>query len=304
MPRTPRYRITTVAEMTGIPAPTLRAWERRYGVPAPERTSSSYRLYSEADLRQVRRLRQLVDSGLAPSEAARLLAEPEPEPERPAPREPYAEALQRILDALDAFDPSGARREIARASYLGSASAVFDHVLSPAMRSIGQRWRAGDLSVGQEHLAAEVLSDAVRDLHRLVQPEVGRRLALLAAVSGEHHVLPLYGAAFRFALWGFRSEILGANTPPEAVATAVDALGPNLIGLSLTRDAPAAVGAPPLAPYARAASGRLWLLMGAAAPSHAAQVTALGGLCVGDDLADERSLIEAALHAPASGGRA
>ena len=39
------YRIHVVAEMTGIPAATLRAWERRYGIPSPERTASGYRLY-------------------------------------------------------------------------------------------------------------------------------------------------------------------------------------------------------------------------------------------------------------------
>ena len=32
----PRYRIQAVSQMTGIPAPTLRAWERRYGIPAPQ----------------------------------------------------------------------------------------------------------------------------------------------------------------------------------------------------------------------------------------------------------------------------
>ena len=45
-----RYRIQTVSQMTGIPAATLRAWERRYGFPEPERTQSSYRLYSEQDI--------------------------------------------------------------------------------------------------------------------------------------------------------------------------------------------------------------------------------------------------------------
>ena len=36
-----RYRIHAVAEATGVPAATLRAWERRYGIPAPVRTTSA-----------------------------------------------------------------------------------------------------------------------------------------------------------------------------------------------------------------------------------------------------------------------
>ena len=45
-----RYRINVVAELTGVPAATLRAWERRYGIPTPARTASSYRLYSDVDV--------------------------------------------------------------------------------------------------------------------------------------------------------------------------------------------------------------------------------------------------------------
>ncbi|WP_434422398.1 MerR family transcriptional regulator [Nannocystis pusilla] len=48
---TGRYRIQSVAEMTGVSAATLRAWERRYGLPAPRRSSSAYRLYSDRDVR-------------------------------------------------------------------------------------------------------------------------------------------------------------------------------------------------------------------------------------------------------------
>ena len=54
-----KYRIHTVAEMTGVPAATLRAWERRYGVPVPARTSSAYRVYSDADIALIRRVVEL-----------------------------------------------------------------------------------------------------------------------------------------------------------------------------------------------------------------------------------------------------
>ena len=66
----PTYRIHTVAEMTGVNPVTLRAWERRYGVPQPIRTPSAYRLYSDHDVQQIRRMLQLSESGLAASEAA------------------------------------------------------------------------------------------------------------------------------------------------------------------------------------------------------------------------------------------
>ncbi|MFN0071667.1 MAG: MerR family transcriptional regulator [Chloroflexota bacterium] len=55
---------------SGIPAATLRAQERRYGVPAPGRTLNGRRRYSGDDLATVIRTRQLVAEGLAPSIAS------------------------------------------------------------------------------------------------------------------------------------------------------------------------------------------------------------------------------------------
>ena len=77
-----QYRIQTVARLTGVPSPTLRAWERRYGIPSPQRTESSYRLYTDADVELIRRLKELCDQGMAPSQAAdvvRRMAENEPD---------------------------------------------------------------------------------------------------------------------------------------------------------------------------------------------------------------------------------
>jgi DNA-binding transcriptional MerR regulator len=57
-PTAPLLPIGAVVKRTGIPADTIRAWERRYGVPRPQRTASGRRLYSEADLEVIRQLRQ------------------------------------------------------------------------------------------------------------------------------------------------------------------------------------------------------------------------------------------------------
>lgn len=66
-----RFRINRVAETTGIPEATLRAWERRYQVPRPQRTPSGYRLYSSDDVAQVRKMRELCDAGISPADAAK-----------------------------------------------------------------------------------------------------------------------------------------------------------------------------------------------------------------------------------------
>jgi DNA-binding transcriptional MerR regulator len=333
------FRIQAVSERTGIPAATLRAWERRYGIPSPARTESAYRLYTESDVRLVVRLNELCAAGMAPAEAARLLraqasaqvAADEADAAnadargdaaartddgsrlresnarsgaREAPlartaaretqsvdaptsaselRDAFQLAVHRILDAVTRFDPECLDAEVAQALALGSASTIFDRIIAPVQREVGERWHEGSLSVGQEHLATEVLGCAVRSLVRLVQPMDSDRLVVLACFADEDHAMPLYGVAFRFASWGYRTVILGARTPPSALAAAVAALEPDFVGLSLTL-APAPYQARELIEaYAQAIGPRLWAVGGRAAPIVATHVESRGGLVVDGD---------------------
>jgi DNA-binding transcriptional MerR regulator len=66
------YRIGAVSRLTGIPADTLRVWERRYEVVTPTRTPSGTRLYSARDVARLGLIKQLVDRGDAISSVAPL----------------------------------------------------------------------------------------------------------------------------------------------------------------------------------------------------------------------------------------
>lgn len=69
---TPMFNTKAVVQQTGIPAPTLRAWERRYSLLAPERADNAYRLYSQRDIALVRWLKERIDAGMSISQAIAL----------------------------------------------------------------------------------------------------------------------------------------------------------------------------------------------------------------------------------------
>jgi DNA-binding transcriptional MerR regulator len=48
--QTPTYNLKAVVQETGLKPDTLRAWERRYGQPQPQRTLGGHRLYSQQDI--------------------------------------------------------------------------------------------------------------------------------------------------------------------------------------------------------------------------------------------------------------
>jgi MerR family transcriptional regulator, light-induced transcriptional regulator len=72
-PDIPIFNTKAVVQQTNVPAPTLRAWERRYTILSPERAGNDYRLYSERDVATIRWLKERVDAGMSISQAIALL---------------------------------------------------------------------------------------------------------------------------------------------------------------------------------------------------------------------------------------
>lgn len=61
----PVYPIRTVAKLTGVSEGALRAWELRYGIILPARTSGGHRLFSRSDIDRILQIKHLLqDEGL------------------------------------------------------------------------------------------------------------------------------------------------------------------------------------------------------------------------------------------------
>ncbi|PWF49114.1 MerR family transcriptional regulator [Massilia glaciei] len=58
-----QYRSGVAARLAGLPVETLRVWERRYGISDTGRSAHGQRLYSDAQVRRLRLIKQLVDQG-------------------------------------------------------------------------------------------------------------------------------------------------------------------------------------------------------------------------------------------------
>lgn len=286
-----------VSQLTGVSTATLRAWERRYGVPTPARTASAYRLYSEGDVALIKRMSDLVRQGVAAAEAARsVLASSERAlPVAAGEIDPFTSASDRIVDATVRFDPDGLELEAKRVLQLGSGLLIFERVLGPALRRIGDLWHEGVVTVAQEHLASQVLLGTVIDLLRLSQPADSSRRVALACFAEEDHVLGLYGAALRFASWGFRTLIIGARTPPSAIARVVDSLDPDVIALSTTIALPPAQGRELIDGYADACHATPWVVGGSAAEALRPWIEARGGLYGEDEPQELRRALDRAL---------
>jgi hypothetical protein len=70
LPRIPTgLTLKAVSLRTGIPAATLRTWERRYQFLRPERSASGYRLYGEQEIERILQVKSLLEQGVRIGEA-------------------------------------------------------------------------------------------------------------------------------------------------------------------------------------------------------------------------------------------
>src|ERR671911_549491 len=65
--------IQQASEALDVPAPTIRSWERRYGVPVADRSSGGDRRHTPGQLERLRSMRDLIAGGRRPGEAAALV---------------------------------------------------------------------------------------------------------------------------------------------------------------------------------------------------------------------------------------
>jgi DNA-binding transcriptional MerR regulator len=298
------YRIATVAERTGVPETTLRAWERRYGIPTPERTASGYRLYGETEVRQVVEMRRLCEEGVAAAEAARVVLSTIAgakvgESAVVHAWDAHAKTVEALLDAISRLDDVAMDDHLRRLMFLGSAGDILDRVLEPCLHTVGDLWHAGELSVAQEHFASQTMGNVLRDLIRLCSSRDATERVVLASFADEEHEIGLLGTALRFAEWHMRPLFLGARTPPSAIRTAVEAWSPRLVALSVTVTPPRPRARELLEDYAAACEGVAWIVGGPGAKSVADLVERCGG-AVAPGSPDELRAVVRALVSPAS----
>ncbi|MEK4240467.1 MerR family transcriptional regulator [Janibacter sp. FSL W8-0316] len=246
------YTIKRAAELTGVPAATLRAWERRYDVVEPQRTDAGYRLYDDETLARLRTMAELVADGWTASNAAaeagrRHSGTGSPSPAPSAPPGPPApsradgphveappshlstppssgdEATRRLLDAAAAMDPTGVAAVLDERFATGSFEAVVDDWLMPALVELGEAWADGRVTVAGEHLVAHTVLRRLAAAYDAAASRTGGPRVIVGLPAGAHHELGIFAFAVALRRLGVDVVYLGADLPTDAWTAALTA---------------------------------------------------------------------------------
>jgi methanogenic corrinoid protein MtbC1 len=244
------YKIAQVERITGVGVHTLRAWERRYGVPEPDRSGGRQRMYSLADIELINRMRRLSEQGVPLTRAAELARR---EMAERGGRTLSDGLVGRLFTALMSWDEAAASSAWMDALETFDIQTTFDRVVVPLLRDVGNAWHDGTVSVAQEHFASNFVRARLDLLSRQVTPVAGAPLVLLACMEGEHHELGLLMLAVMVRFSGLRTIYLGQDVPDDALLRTAEDAQPNVLAVNAGTTA-GAQRLLPLLPRIRAAA--------------------------------------------------
>jgi methanogenic corrinoid protein MtbC1 len=250
--RTPAYNLKAVLTETGLTADVLRAWERRYGLPLPQRTSGGQRLYSQYDIALIKWLKARQAEGLSISRAIDLWKETvnaghDPLANYPgigsrsfaprlAPSEDQVEILRRRwLETCYSFDEAAADQILNQAFSLYSIETVCTDLLQHGIKIIGDWWYHGEASVQNEHFASAIAARRVETLIASTPSPTRPQTVLVGCPPGELHAFPALLLTLFLRRRGFNLVYLSTDVPAEHLTDTNSIVHPDLVALAAQR---------------------------------------------------------------------
>lgn len=215
-----QFPIRTLVNKTQVGSSTLRAWERRYGLLTPSRTPKGHRLYSEADVKKVRRICDLINDGHSLAVIKDLLAEEKnsTDIEWPLPETKtnhfWHSNIENTLQAIKDLSIERIDSIFNEAIALYPIELVIHHLLEPVLEKTGKLWlESPKTGIAQEHFYTTWLKSrlSARFQHSYAQAR-GEKI-ICACVPGCEHEIGLMLFALAALARGYQVHYFGPNLP-------------------------------------------------------------------------------------------
>ncbi|MBO9566795.1 MAG: MerR family transcriptional regulator [Niastella sp.] len=219
------YHISELEQLSGIKAPTIRVWERRYNLIEPGRTDTNIRMYDDRQVRKLLNVATLLSNGYKISKIA-ALDEDDMHAMVLGLQGSTGEAdaavtafINDLVVAMLAFDEVNFEKTYAAAVKRYGMFDAMLNVFYPLLEKIGIMWSTDDAMPVQEHFASAVMRrKLIAATDALVLKRKRRKKFLLMLPPGEWHEIGLLFANYIIRSKDIETIYLGQNVPYEQVA--------------------------------------------------------------------------------------
>jgi excisionase family DNA binding protein len=219
-----------VARLCRVSDATVKRWEEA-GLLKSERTSGGHRRFRAEEVARFQRRQNIGSPQARSDESARAALR------RRRIKKSFSNSV--LFHSLLAGREDEAGNILINAYLHGKPPAqIFDDLVCPALRRVGELWFDGEINVAQEHLATRAAYNAIYRLRENIPfRESNGRLAFCCALEGDFHELPTHFAQITLESEGWEVMNFGANTPlysltdeilyhsPEAVCISASIVG-------------------------------------------------------------------------------
>lgn len=226
-----RYSIKNLEELSGIKAHTIRAWENRYGIIQPKRTSTNIRYYDDNDLKLVLNISLLNNYGYKISEIASM---------------PKAQILEAVNMVTEKTFEHQAQMNMLTVSMIELDENKFEKIVSncilrygleysiiniifPFLGKVGIMWQTDTINPCHEHFVSSLIRQkiivAIDGQNHVFQDNAESYLLFLP--EGENHEIGLLVAHYILKSRGKKVFYLGSNVPFEELKIVWDTIKPD-----------------------------------------------------------------------------
>jgi MerR family transcriptional regulator, light-induced transcriptional regulator len=217
-----RFSIRDLEEFSGVKAHTIRIWERRYGILAPDRTGTNIRTYGVDELKAILNVAYLNRNGVKISKIASLSV---------------VDREKRVKEVADTGRDNGDQVDALKLAMVGYDTALFgsisqkflkshgfraliERLYVPLLERIGLLWQSNAICPAQEHfvsnLVRQKLVAAIDLLGNLTA--VDDPIYVLYLPENEIHELGLLYTHYLLRTTQQRVIYLGASVPLQDLA--------------------------------------------------------------------------------------
>ena len=220
-----RYRIKSVAAITGLSTHVIRKWEERYALIQPVRSENGYRTFSEEDIQILLFLQTKLQDGETIGQIAQVGADSLRQSMQQIPINlslippPFHQDTKELVQAARNHNLDRIQQKIDFWIKDMGLGASMTTIIFPVLQLIGELWHQGGISISGEHHVSQLVRQYL--LTAIRQEPTHKPRALVACVPGDfHEIAPLTATLFLQQL-GWQATFLGANISFEVLLMAL-----------------------------------------------------------------------------------